>query len=137
MGRVDAAYKPTATIAINTAVSNAVDISKLSMRGLSVKVPSAWTAAVIGFQVSDKATEPTSDDATWSTLYKTNNDGDDSEPIRIVGIATNEARVYLVPPEIWMAGNYRWLRLVSRDTNTFATPVNQAAARTLVLGTLA
>lgn len=137
MGRVDAAYKPTATIAINTAVSNAVDISKLSMRGLSVKVPSAWTAAVIGFQVSDNESQPASGDSSWTTLYRTNSAGDDSEPIRVVGIATNEARVYLVPPEIWMAGNYKWLRLVSRDTNTFATPVNQAAARTLVLGTLA
>lgn len=136
MGRVDAAYKPTATIAINTAVSNAVDISKLSMRGLSVKVPSAWTAAVIGFQVSDNESEPASGDSSWTTLYRTNSAGDDSEPIRVVGIATNEARVYLVPPEIWMAGNYRWLRLVSRNTTTFATTVNQEATRTLILGTL-
>lgn len=137
MGRNDPVYSPTLTIANGANISNAADISKLSMRGGGIEIPSAWTAADVVFQVSNKDTEPTSNDATWRTLYKPTFDGSNSEVLKVTGIVTNVANVYAVPPELWMAGNYKWIRVCSRSTSNPLTNVNQGAERTLKLVTLA
>lgn len=137
MGRVDAVYNPSVVFADNGVVSSAADISRLAMRGLGVTVPSGWTAADIGFQVSDKATEPAADDATWETLYRVSDDGTTSEPVKIPGIVTSAQARYECPAQLWMAGNARWIRLLSRSTSNFANTVQQTGGPlTLVLHTL-
>ena len=103
----------TATIAINTAISGAIDVSRYS--GMQVFMPAVWTSANIGFKVC--ATE----DGTYVQL----NDKDDAL-VEISSPAVSEA--YNVPSEIFPS---MFLKLWSQDGSSSDT--NQAAARTLTV----
>lgn len=123
-GRVDPVYKPTATFLSGTSVSSSIDMSKLSADGLAIQIPSAWTAADIGFQGSD-------DDSTWVTLYDKSGTG-----VKITGIATAATGIYVAPGSVSGILQYKYLRLVSRNTSVFATAVNQGADRVVTVFTL-
>lgn len=101
------------TIPINTALSNAVDLGGFTPVG--IYFPLAWTAAALGIAVSR-------DNGQFSTIYTAA--GAD------YGIATPVAGglVPFLPSDLLVAD--RWIKLRS---GTAASPVNQAAARTLVI----
>lgn len=120
----DAYVRSSAVIAGGEAISNAVDISKLQLLGVAVIVPSAWTGADIGFEVSV-------DGSVWVPLYD-----DTGARVKISGVATNTSRVYIAPAEVWAAGAFPYLRLVSLNTSTGAN-INQGGVRSLMLIRLA
>ncbi len=90
------------------------------LRLLSVRTPSAWTAADIGFEVS-------ADGSTWLKVYD-----EEGARIKITGIATSAAGVYTAPAKLAMVGMWPYVRLVSLNTSSGAD-VNQAAERTLIV----
>ena len=101
------------TIAINTAISGAIDVSRYS--GMQVFMPAAWTAANIGFKVC----------ATESGTYVQLNDKDDA----IVEIASPTAALaHNAPSELFPT---MFLKVWSQDGA--GSDTNQAAARTLTL----
>ena len=112
------------TIAINTAISDAVDVAAFGPRGLAIQTPAVWTAADIGFVLS-------ADGINYYPLYDENGDR-----VLITTVATGAAQIYTAPAALWAAGAYTHLKLVSLDTSTGA-PANQAAARALVVKVLA
>jgi len=118
----DAAFRATATIASGAAVSNALAMT--GYRGLAVQTPAVWTAANIGFEVSEDGT-------TFVPLY-------DEEGARVVisSVATGAARLYCAPAQAWACGVYPYVRLASLDTAD-GSAENQAAARTLKVIALA
>lgn len=85
-----------------------------------VTVPSAWTAANLGFQVCD------TENGTYVILRD-----DAGTPIQISNILTTGSRAYRLPIEIFASG---FIRLWSKST-TAATEsdVNQAALRTMLI----
>jgi hypothetical protein len=104
------------TIAAGAAVSNAVDFSKWA--GGSVIMPAAWTAADLGFQISD------AEDGTYVVYAdRLNQFGTD------VSIDGPEAsRGYPLPG--WVFDTH-WVKLFSHDGS--GTGENQDAERTLTL----
>lgn len=112
----DAAYRQDVTIPINTAASSAIKLT--GYRRLAVQTPAAWTAANIGFEVSEDGTTfiPLRDAA--------------GAKLAITGVITNAAGVYVAPVDTLAAGPYPYLRLTSLDT-VDASAENQLAARTL------
>lgn len=112
----DAAYRAETTIASGAAASGGLKLT--GYRGLAVQTPAAWTAANIGFEVSE-------DDSTYVPLYD-----EDGARVVISGVATGAAAVYIAPAEVWAAGVYPYVRLASLDTAD-GSAENQAAARTL------
>lgn len=103
----------TVTIAINTAISGAIDVSRYS--GMQVFMPAVWTSANIGFKVC----------ATEGGTYVQLNDKDDA----LVEIASPTAAIaHNAPSEIFPS---LWLKLWSQDGA--GSDTNQAAARTLTL----
>jgi hypothetical protein len=113
----------TATIANGAALSDAVDIDAFGPRGIAVQTPTAWTAADIAFEVS-------ADGTNYFPLYT-----DTGGRVRISGVATAEARVYIAPAEIWAAGAYTHLKIASVNTSTGADE-NQGAERILIVKVL-
>jgi hypothetical protein len=114
------------TIANGAAVSGDIYASSdgrvraYGFRLLSVSVPSAWTAADIGFEVS-------ADGSTWVKVYD-----ETGVRIKITGVATAAAGIYTAPPKIALVGMWPYLRLVSLNTSTGANE-NQGADRALVV----
>lgn len=103
----------TLTIAAGANLSDAVDFRHKAM--LVVHMPSAWTAASIGFKVSS------SEDGTFQPLYD-----DDGNLIQIDSPAVDKS--YSAPAAL--AGAL-WLKLWSQDGS--ASNTNQNAARSLVV----
>lgn len=135
MGRFDEAFSKSVTFEAAASVSSAADISTLGTRGLCLRGNwEDWTTAQIGIQVSYDEGTPTN----WVQLWKINDaaDGYDAVACPDPGSLSN-GDVIDVPPSAWIAGNVHWIRLVSRDTTTFATPVVQSTQIDIVIGTLA
>lgn len=120
----DAFARMSATILSGQAVSDALELQKLSLIGLAVLIPSAWTAADIGFEVSE-------DNSTWVQLYD-----DAGARVKITGINTGASRLYIAPAEAWAIGAFPYMRFVSLNTGTGANE-NQVAQRALKLIRLA
>lgn len=99
------------TIAINTAISDAIDLKGLVLVGISM--PADWTAANLTFQAAGP-------DGTYWNLY----DAAGTE----VSVTAAEDRFIAINPAAWEGVN----RLKVRS-GTSGTPVNQAAARTINL----
>jgi hypothetical protein len=99
------------TIASGAAVTEAFDMS--THAGGIVFMPAAWTAANIGFQVSDTET------GTFYPLY------DDAGAIVEIGSPAVD-NGYSIPAEVFGAA---WVKLWSQDGS--ANDTNQAAARTV------
>lgn len=107
------AVNVTRSIAISTAITDAIDMRPFASG--SVKVPSAWTTANIGFKVSDTV------DGTYDPLY--------DHTGSIVECATPAAsRQIELPPEIFGCA---FIKLWSQDGA--ASDTNQAAARSLIV----
>ncbi len=100
-----------AVIAINTALSAALNVSGATVIGIAM--PAAWTAANLTFQASV-------DGSTYNDVY------DDAGAEYTV---TAAAARYIILDPADFAG-FRFLKIRSGTTGT---PVNQVAARTLVL----
>ena len=98
------------TIANGEALSDSEDLHGYWLTG--IQCPAAWTAADITLQVS-------SDDTTFANVY------DDTAEYSLPAAAS---AWLLVEPEIGIN-----LRYVKVRSGTSAVPVNQDAARTLVL----
>jgi len=105
-----------AAFVINTAISGAISLEHWI--GGQVVVPSAWTAANMGFKVSDSAT------GTFTILKD-----DVGTPVQISNITTNASYAYSLPTELFKS---RYIKLWSKSaTAGTVTDVNQAAARSL------
>jgi len=135
MGRFDEAYSKAVTFAAGANVSSAADISTLGARGLCLRGNwGDWTTAQIGIQVSYDDGTPTN----WVTLWKINADADGYDAVACPDPGSlSNGDVIDVPPSAWIAGNAHWVRLASRNTTTFATPVVQVTQIDIVIGTLA
>lgn len=106
------------TIANGEALSAAFDFRGWS--GGMVIVPSAWTAANIGFQVCDEEA------GTFAIARD-----DDGAPLNISSILTNGSRAYELPPELFGA---HYVKLWSKSaTDATETGVNQGADRALTV----
>lgn len=105
----------TATIAINTALSNAIDISNMA-GGIMTMDAVAWTAANIGFKVCDTAT------GTFTPLY-------DSDTNALVEWTPAASKSYNLPDALFAA---HYFKLWSHDAGA-ETDENQAAAHSIVL----
>ncbi len=107
----------TLTIAANAATSGSFQFEQYA--GGMVIVPSAWTAANIGFQVSE-------DNSTFVILRDYT-----GVPVQISGIKTDGGRAYAMPAEMFSA---RFCKLWSKSTTTSTeTDTNQASARSLII----
>jgi len=107
-----------ATIAINAALSSVVDVTSLQLVGIIV--PSSWTAANLTFSASP-------DNVTFADVY--DDGGTELKATVIAG-----AYVALRNDFQCALSGLRYLKIRSGTTGT---PVNQAAARTLTLVTVA
>lgn len=104
------------TIANNAALSAAFSMQDYA--GGIVTVPSAWTAANIGFQV---CFEPA---GTFAILRD-----DEGTPVQISGILTNGVRAYAFPDKVFAA---HWVKLWSKSsTAATETDTNQGGDRAL------
>jgi len=113
----------TATIANGAAVSDAISLIN-GERITGVIVPSAWTAADIGFSVSvDGTTFYEVADVTRTTAG--------TSEARIINVVTNAAAFYAVPAvmDLEFGG---FVKLTSVNTANNAD-VNQGAARSLIV----
>ena len=102
------------TIPDNDTKSTGMFIAPIGPRGLAVQVPDGWDDADIYFQVSrvnptgpNDDAAPT-DDADW--IYLRDSSG---AIVKITGIQTSAAGLYVAPGSVWPVGTYPWLRLVS------------------------
>jgi hypothetical protein len=114
--------EPTAlVIPINTAISNALDLTKTDGKTvIGLVTPAAWTAADIAFKVSV-------DGVTYVPLYDARTPGAATEvTIASASVPTSAARGFALDPSVFAGYNY--LKIVS---GTNALGVNQGAARTL------
>ena len=119
-------YYQSVVIANNASLSAAIDAAGLQFQSVSVEVPSAWTAADIGFQVSR-------DNSTFVPLFY--DDAGTRTRVKLTQIKTDGAGVYVAPAEAWALSVYPYFKLESLNTSTEAA-VNQGAERTLVVGFL-
>jgi len=106
-----------AVIPISTAVSQVIDIGHYAIAGLIM--PAAWTGASIGFLVSD---------TIGGTLVKLfDDDGNQVEVEALIsqGIGIDTDALVLAP--------WRFIQLQSVTIGTPATPIVQAAERTIKL----
>lgn len=109
----------TVTIANGAALSNAFYFGSTD-QGM-VLIPSAWTAANIGFQFS----------ATESGTFTFLEHHDSGEPVQIGNIPTSTSVWKEFPPEV-KAG--MWVKLWSKSsTAATETDTNQGAARSLTV----
>lgn len=131
MSRVDPANKPQVTFANGANVSSGIELGKLGADGLAIQLPSAWTAADIGFQGSNDDVNDVSFVQNWYTLYDHS-----GNPIKMTGLPTTGGGVFIAPPQVAGILTNKWLRLVSRNTSTFSSNVNQGAERILTVITL-
>lgn len=107
------AYKTkTVTIAINESVSGELDLE--GYRFVSIQMPAAWTAANLTFQAAEKAA------GTFNNLY-------DDEGTEAIAIAAASRQISMSLYSLAFAP----LQFIKIRSGTAATPVNQAAARTI------
>ena len=99
------------TIANGAATSDAFEMSNHA--GGIILMPAAWTAASIGFKVSDSPT------GAYYPLYDAN-----GSLVQISGPAASQA--HTIPAEVFAAA---WVKLWSQDGS--ANDANQSAPRTL------
>lgn len=100
-----------ATIANGVALSGAVELLDLTPVGFIM--PAAWDAANLTFQVGDS-------DDNYADLY------DDLGSEVVVNASTS--RVLRLVPSEWVVGSKLKIR-----SGTTGTPVNQTAARTIII----
>ena len=106
------------TIANGAAITEAIPVHEYA--GGLVTIPAAWTAANLGFQVSD--TEA-------GTYVKVKDKAGD--PVQVESITTNASFCYEIPPEIFGA---HYLKLWSKSsTSATTTDTNQGAERSLIV----
>lgn len=104
----------TATIADGAALSGAFYMGDHVVG--HVTIPTSWTAANMGFQVSD------SENGTYTILRKDDSDA----PVQIENIATGAGRSYALPTKL--AGAL-WVKLWSKSsTAATETDTNQSGA---------
>jgi len=109
-----------AIIASGAAISNAIKTAGLNITGLYI--PSAWTAAAITFQASP-------DNQTYYPVYGLDSTGAIVETtLPSAGIPTAAVRFIQIP-----AGTFDGCAYVKINSGTNALPVNQGAARTLIV----
>lgn len=106
-------YQETVTIANGQSLSAAVDLKGRSLIG--IVMPSSWTTAKLTFQVS-------LDGTTYNDLYNLQGDEMTSEASTSRFIAMTQFEFLPV-------------RYVKIRSGTSGTPVNQGAARTIILAT--
>lgn len=107
------------TISINTAITTAA-FSMAEFVGGFVIVPSAWTAANIGFKICD----------TYDGTYVIARD-ETGVPIQISSITTNASYAYQIPTDLFGA---IWVKLWSKNTTAATiTDTNQGAERSLTV----
>lgn len=107
----------TLTIENGASVSDAMPIA--SNQNVSIWMPDAWTAAGLALQVARTEGTPAAGD--WRTV------ADLDGPVALPAAAN---LVLLLPGSIILPNGARWLRLLS---GTVAAPVNQGAARSIVV----
>ena len=112
------------TIASSGSLSDAVSMEYAQARGVAVVVPSEWTAANIGFQVS-------MDDSTYYKLFDKS-----GSRVKISGVGTATAGVYMAPSEAWCMGVWKYMKIESIDTSD-GTAEAQGAERVLSVTLLA
>lgn len=114
MSYIERAYaKSTLTIADGAAISQALWMG--SWAGGYVLIPDSWTAANMGFQVSE------AEAGTFAILRD-----ESGSPVQISGILTTGARAYALPAELFGA---LWVKLWSKSTTAATeTDANQTGA---------
>ena len=86
--------------------------------GGAIIIPSAWTAANIGFQVSRDS------DGTFVTLKD-----EDGLPVQIGNVTTNAVKAYVIPSGVFGVG---WVKIWSKSSTAATdTSTNQGAERAL------
>jgi hypothetical protein len=107
----------TTTIAISTALSGLIDLQ--SYRLLGIKMPTTaeggWTAADLTFQISPDG------GTTFINMY-------DETGTEVLVKAAVDREIRFSNPGLWLAVRHFRIR-----SGTSGTPVNQAAARSLIL----
>ena len=106
----------TATIANGDSVSGSIALGDDPV--VAIRMPAAWTAAVVTFQVSDDGT-------TFGDLY---NLAGDETTVQIPAGGALAGKVVALSP--WEFAGARYIKIRS---GTGASPVSQGAARTLTL----
>lgn len=104
-----------ATIASGQSLSGIVDLGGHAL--VAIRMPAAWTAAVLTFQASDD------DDDAFTDVYA-------ADGIEVTAQAAASRWIAIAPPDFVSA---RYLKVRS---GTAAAPVNQAAERVLRLVTV-
>ena len=102
----------------NSRQSGSVDL--LGGRLVGLQMPSPWTAANITFLGTATFDDNLVSPSIWDPVYSSN--GDEVE------VMVSNSRIIGIDPKIMLP--FRFLRLRS---GTSATPVNQVAARTILL----
>ena len=117
----------TVTIALNAAVSSQVEIGNRYARGVAVMlVGTAWTAANFALEVSmDGGTS-----GTWTPVFD-----ETGTRVMITNVSTTARRLYIFPAAAWAVMRYRYLRIASVNTSTYAN-VNQGGPRALEVSIL-
>lgn len=110
----------TTTIANGAALSGAIDIRGLRLS--SIQMPTGWTAAAITFQGALDG-----DDSAVGATFQDMYDGGGTE----VSITTAASRTIVKLTVGFDLAGVRWLKVRSGTTGS---PVNQGAARNLILG---
>ena len=112
-------YMLTATIPINTALSNAVDLNGCTLG--AILIPSVWTSAAVTFRASH-------DGVTFYDVYSGGPGATDAVVEYGLANAAAVSRWYYLDYKYFLGAE--WVMVRSGVT---ATPVNQAAARTIYL----
>lgn len=111
-------FRVTATIPLNQAVSSGITLATYRPRGLSVLIPSAWTAADLGIDASfDNVTYYPVKDEFGALL-------------RVSTIVTDAAALYVIPAKVWNVLSADYIRFRSLGVG-LTTNANQGAAREL------
>ena len=114
----------TVTIASGQSLSGYIDLFGCDL--VAIYMPSAWTAAPLTFQVSPY--DPADSRFTqWNELYKSTGENDGAEYI-VSSTAAAAVQVVTLPEDDFCG--FRFLKVRS---GTSASPVNQAASRSLIL----
>lgn len=106
-----------ATIAANASLTDAIDLDRQRLHRIAI--PAGWTTAGLSFQSSPNGT-------SWNDLYDMNGE------VTVAAGIVAPGRAIVLDPAVFFG--IRYLRVRS---GTAAAPVAQAAARALVLATVA
>ncbi|MBI4906602.1 MAG: hypothetical protein HY820_23435 [Acidobacteria bacterium] len=103
----------TTSIASGQSLTGSIDLKDHPL--IAIEMPASWTAATLTFQGS-------SDGTTWKDVF--NMEGDEFT------IQAAASRYIVLSPF-----EFQWARYIKIRSGTTGTPVNQGAARTLVVVT--